>query len=119
MRPQRIGPCRIRAATDQPLDGVHGRHHAQLVRLVEVLEQAAGLALRAMIERSEGLVPLGGQRDDDLPAVMLVAPADNQIAFFKAAQDAAEIAVVDIECRDQRGRGGFALLRQFVKHARL
>jgi hypothetical protein len=119
VRAQRNPPLRRSVASDQPLDRLHRRHDTYLFGVVEVLEQAAGLALRAMIERCEGLVPLGGQRNDDLPAIAFVASADDQVALFKAAQDAAEIAVIDIQRRGQYGRGGFTLLGQFVQHPRL
>ena len=46
----------------------------------------AGLALRALVERRESLASLGGQRQHDLPAVILVERrAHDQVALLEAS----------------------------------
>ena len=68
--------------------------------------------------RREGHAALDGQRYQALPAVVRRRGLDHESALAEAAQDAAEIAVIEAEFRGDFGRGRLVPASEFVEHAR-
>ena len=107
------------ASPSRRSDGGQGLQQLLLLRFGQRGEQRADLAARALVERREGLAAGGREGEQQVPGVVLRAQRLHQAALLEAAQQAAQVAGVEIELARQLGRGGAAAVREFPQQARL
>jgi hypothetical protein len=74
--------------------------------------------VRALVERRERLATFRRDRDQALAAVVRRARFLQQAVLAEAAQDAAEIAVVEVEVGGERARRHLLAVGELVEHAR-
>jgi len=97
--------ARLSGIAEQLLDARHRRQQLLLLRLGQRAEQDAHIALRARVDRCECPLARGREAEVLVPRVVGRAGALNQAAFLETAQQAAQVAGVEIEFAREFGGG--------------
>src|SRR5262249_14214915 len=103
--------------TEQALDGLHGRQQTLLAGGRQFGDRLRDFGSGALVERLKNAAALGGERHEVLAGVGWRRFTADQLPAFKALQNAAEIAIVQVELRRQFRSWPFRAMCQFVEHA--
>ena len=124
MRPQEIrhrpGASIVVTGAEKILDGLHRTDQALLLRSRERRKQRRNLRPRARIERREGAASLRGQLERPLSAVRCVLAFPYETALREAAQDTAQVSLVELELSRERRcgwPGALGPLRELIEDA--
>ncbi len=107
---------RLGRAAEQRFGRVQRGHQAGLVDRRQALQQRADFLPRCRIDCGEQGLAAFGERKDHLPPVNRRGLAADQVAIVEAAQDTAEVALVEVQLAGEFRGGGGCAAAQLVNH---
>ena len=103
---------------EQASDEAERLQQLLLLRLGQRVQQCRNLASRAGIQRRESTPTGGREAQVQMARIVLRASALHQAALLEAAQQAAQIAGIEIECTRELGRGRGLAMRKLPQQPR-